>query len=120
MQILIVDDDPFAGEMASAILEAAGHACQLVESAIEALEILAEPTQPIELVISDMHMPLLNGLDFFEELRGRGIMTPFVLLSGDDAEPLRARMPGLADCLVKDASLEETLPESVDRLSGRV
>jgi CheY-like chemotaxis protein len=119
MQILIVDDDPFAGEMASAILEAAGHRCRRVENPIEALEILSEPEQPSDLVISDMHMPMLTGLELFQELRERGIMTPFVLLTGDDAEPLRARMPDLSDCLVKDASLEETLPETVERLSHR-
>lgn len=114
MKILIVDDDPFAGEMAAAILESAGHDCRLVEGGVEALETLAN--EAFELVISDMNMPLLSGLELFAELRERAIATPFILLSGDDPEPLRAQAPGLADCLMKDATLEDSLPNAVARL----
>ncbi|CRI64145.1 Response regulator receiver protein [Thiocapsa sp. KS1] len=113
MRILIVDDDPFAGAMAEAILDAEGHDCLLVESGIEALDAVAMEHNGFDLVISDMHMPLLSGLDLFREMRDRGDATPFVLLTGDDPEPLRAQAPGLAACLMKDASLEATLPAAV-------
>ena len=113
MRILIVDDDPFAGAMAEAILDAEGHDCKLVESGVEALESLGEDGSEFDLVISDMHMPLLSGLDLFREIRDRGMATPFVLLTGDDPEPLRAQVPGLAACLTKDASLEAALPAAV-------
>lgn len=115
MRILIVDDDALAGEMAAAILEEAGHDCLLAENGVEALEKLAEEPA-IDLVVSDMHMPLLSGLDLFQELRGQGLGTPFVLLTGDAPEPLMAQEPGLAGCLMKDASLEETLPGLVNGL----
>lgn len=115
MRILVVDDDPLAGEMAVAILEDAGYECLRVENGIEALEKLAE-AQDIDLVISDLNMPLLSGLDLFQELRDQGIATPFVLLTGDDPEPLMNNTPGLTDCLMKDISLEETLPALVSRL----
>lgn len=115
MQILVVDDDPLAGEMAVAILEDAGHECQRVENGVEALEKLAEaPT--IDLVISDMNMPLLSGLDLFRELHSQGLAIPFVLLTGDEPESLLAQEPGLAGCLMKDASLEDALPTLVSRL----
>ncbi|EGV20075.1 response regulator [Thiocapsa marina] len=113
MRILIVDDDPFAGAMAEAILDAEGHDCKLVESGVEALDALGEEHERFELVISDMHMPLSSGLDLFREMRDRGIPIPFVLLTGDDPEPLREQVPGLAACLTKDASLEVTLPAAV-------
>lgn len=115
MRILIVDDDSLAGEIAAAILEETGHECLLAENGVEALEKLAEEPA-IELVVSDLNMPLLSGLDPFQELRGQGLATPFVLLTGDDPEPLMAREPGLAGCLMKDASLEETLPRLVNGL----
>jgi CheY-like chemotaxis protein len=113
MRILIVDDDPFAGAMAEAILDAEGHDCKLVESGVEALDALGEEGSGFDLVISDMHMPLLSGLDLFREMRDRGMATPFVLLTGDDPEPLRGQVPGLAACLTKDGSLEATLPATV-------
>ncbi len=117
MRILVVDDDPLAGEMAAALLEEAGHECLLAENGVDALEMLTG-ADGLGLVVSDMNMPLLSGLDLFQELRERGIGIPFVLLSGDDPEPLLAREPGLAACLLKDDSLEETLPALVDQLQG--
>lgn len=113
MRILIVDDDPFAGAMAEAILDAEGHDCLLVESGVEALDALGEAHEGFDLVISDMHMPLLSGLDLFREMRERGISTAFVLLTGDDPEPLHSQAPEIAACLMKDASLEATLPAAV-------
>ncbi|NCA69817.1 MAG: response regulator [Sphingobacteriia bacterium] len=114
MKILIVDDDPFVGEMAAAILACDGHDCRIVEGGVEALETLASET--FELVISDMNMPLMSGLALFAELRERACAIPFILLTGDDPEPLRAEAPGLADCLMKDATLEDSLPKAVARL----
>lgn len=115
MRILLVDDDALSREMATAILEEIGHECLHAENGIEALEQLTGEST-IELVVSDMNMPLLSGLDLFEELRSQGLRIPFVLLTGDDPEPLLAQAPGLAGCLLKDASLEETLPALVRQL----
>lgn len=115
MHILIVDDDSLSREMVAAILEEAGHECLLAENGIEALEQLAGE-YAIELVVSDMNMPLLSGLNLFQELRGQGLATPFVLLTGDDPGPLMAQEPGLAGCLMKDVSLEETLPRLISGL----
>lgn len=115
MRIMVVDDDPLAGEMAAAILEDAGHECLRVENGIEALEMLAG-TDGVELIVSDMNMPLLSGLDLLQELRERGIAIPFVLLTADAPAPLLAREPRLAACLLKDESLEETLPARVNAL----
>ena len=114
MRILVVDDDPLSGEMIAAILEDSGHACLQVENGVEALEKLAQAPD-IELVISDLNMPLLSGLDLFHELHDQGLATPFILLTGNDATPLM-NQPGLAGCLMKDASLEETLPALVSQL----
>ncbi|MBK1646640.1 response regulator [Thiocapsa imhoffii] len=116
MKILIVDDDPFAGEMASVILESDGHDCTLVESGLAALELLGDDSDGFEVIISDMNMPLLSGLELFRELRDQGIATPFVLLTGDDPAPLHQQEPRLEACLMKDASLEHRLPSLVEHL----
>ncbi len=114
MRILIVDDDPLAGEMASLILESAGHQCQLVENAVEALELLQDE-HGLDLVVSDMNMPLISGTDLLAELRDRGQMLPFILLTGDDPQTLAAQVSTASGVLCKDASLEETLPAMVER-----
>jgi CheY-like chemotaxis protein len=118
MRILIVDDDPLAGELAAAVLEEAGHQCLLAENGVAALELLAADPD-LDLVVSDMNMPLIGGLDLLRELRELGRATPFVLLTGEDPGPLREHNPGLAGVLAKDETLEESLPALVARIRGR-
>jgi len=116
MRILIVDDDPLAGELAAAVLEDAGHDCVLAEHGIAALELLATDTA-IGLIVSDMNMPLISGLELFREHCAQGRALPFILLTGDDPEPLHAQAPGLAGVLMKDAALEDRLPALVAALA---
>jgi CheY-like chemotaxis protein len=112
MRILVIDDDSMAGEMTAAILEDMGHEIVLAENGMDAMEKIAANTG-IEMLISDLNMPLLSGIDLFRELRAQGIGLPFILLTGDDPEKPRAEEPALDGCLLKDFSLEESLPEMI-------
>lgn len=113
MKILLVDDDAMAAEMTAAILEDAGHALVVAQDAADAVR-LFDANADVDMVISDMNMPLLSGIDLFRQLREQGQNIPFVLLTGDAAEPLLAEEPRLDACLVKDFSLEETLAPAID------
>ncbi|MDY0071347.1 MAG: response regulator [Thauera sp.] len=109
MKLLVVDDDPMAGEMLAAILEDSGHQVVLSEDALDgSAQLDAHPD--IALIISDMNMPLMSGIDFFRELRVQASPLPFVLLTGDDPAALLAEEPGLDACLMKDFDLENSLP----------
>lgn len=114
MQILLVDDDPLAGALAAAILEEDGHKIVLAENALEAMEQL-NGNRNIGLIVCDMNMPLMDGLELFAELRAQNNQLPFILLTGDDPATLCRREPRLDDCLLKDADLEQTLPRAVRR-----
>jgi CheY-like chemotaxis protein len=118
MRVLVVDDDPFSREMTVAVLEDLGYNCQLAENGVEAMEILAGEGS-CDLVISDMNMPLINGIDLFRELRSQGCALPFILLTGDDPEGLRTEEPKLDACLFKDFSLEEILPQVINEVLSR-
>lgn len=113
MQILVVDDDQLAGEMITAVLEDQGHQVFQAENALQAMELLNQQCA-IELIVSDLNMPLMNGIELFHELRGQGLNVPFILLSGDDPVALRAQEPGLDACLMKDFSMDESLPAAID------
>ena len=115
MRILIVDDDGFFGEMTSAILEEAGYQTVMVESGLEAVELLAGDPG-FDGVISDMHMPLVSGLELFEMLREEGCNVPFILLSGENPSDLLQRQPRLDACLAKDGDLEHALPATLGRI----
>lgn len=112
MRILVVDDDSMAAEMTSAILEELGHETVLAENGVDAMErVSGDPS--FEMIISDLNMPLVSGIDLFRELRDQGNNLPFILLTGDDPEKPGAEEPALDGCLLKDFSLEESLPEMI-------
>lgn len=117
MNILVVDDDPMAAEMVCAILEEGEHEASMVNSGIEALEYCQEHQAP-HLIISDMNMPLMSGLELFETLREQGLQTPFVLLTGDDPKPYQLQAPELSACLMKDADLFENLLELLEQFGS--
>lgn len=112
MRILVVDDDALAGEMTAAVLEELGHEPLLAENGVEAMENLAADSA-IEMVISDLNMPLVSGIDLFREMRAAGVNLPFILLTGDDPDVARKQEPKLDACLLKDFSLEESLPRVI-------
>lgn len=118
MKILLVDDDELAAEMSAAVLEDNGHEIVLAGNGFEALEKLAaEPG--IAFIVSDMNMPMMSGIELFQELRAQGETRPFMLLTGDEPDALLAREPGLDACLLKDFSLEESLPQKIAEVLAR-
>ena len=115
MHILVVDDDALAGELTQAILEEIGYRSFYVENAIEALEILGTNCD-FEMVISDLNMPFLNGIELFREIRAHGLKIPFILLSGDDPNIAKAEEADLDACLLKDFLLDESLPATIKKV----
>ena len=115
MHILVVDDDVMAGEITGAILEELGHEVILAEDGMEAASKL-NADEAIEMIISDMNMPMISGIDLFRELREQGCTLPFILLTGDKPEKLLAEEPRLDACVLKDFDLEETLPQVMNEV----
>jgi two-component system OmpR family response regulator len=81
--ILIVDDDPHIRELLDFALTKAGYATRQARDGAEALEI-AEASAP-DLVVLDINMPRLDGLEVCRRLRARG-ETPILFLSSRDDE----------------------------------
>jgi CheY-like chemotaxis protein len=73
----------------------------------------------IEMVFSDMNMPMVSGIDLFRELREQGCELPFILLTGDEPDGLLAQEPRLDACLIKDFNLEHSLPEVMAAVLAR-
>lgn len=118
MRILVVDDDAMAGEMTGAVLEGMGHEVVLAEDGVDAASKL-NADGGIEMIISDMNMPMVSGIDLFRELREQGSTLPFILLTGDEPAGLLQQEPKLDACLLKDFSLEETLAETMAAVLAR-
>ena len=67
--ILIVDDDPDLRDIFKYGIQHSGYECLTANSAFEALEILHQ--HPIDVVISDINMPEMNGLELIKVIKER-------------------------------------------------
>jgi diguanylate cyclase (GGDEF)-like protein len=102
--ILLVDDDGATRTLVSTYAEQQGYAIHNCRSAEEALKRLRENFCPI--VITDLNMPGMDGLEFCRELRARKWpgYTYIVMLTGDHENgAIAALEAGADDCLRKDA-----------------
>lgn len=80
--IYVVDDDVEFRSMLGEFLHLEGHACVAFASAEEALRHIERGSQPPpKLVISDVNMGRLTGLDFAREVRRLAPELPIVLMS---------------------------------------
>lgn len=108
MKILVVDDEPVVRELTVEILRRSGYAPQGVPSARHALELLDR--ESFDLVVSDVVMPEMTGVEFLYELRLRQPDLPVILMTGGTKEPERttkAVQLGAAGLLYKPFSHAE-------------
>lgn len=115
MRVLVIDDEAMVCALISMILEDAGYEVSTASSAEDALMLIIEGAE-FDLIISDLNMPGINGIELFNKLVQVGCDWPFVLLSGNDPQKLREMAPGLTDCLMKDDTLEGTLVPVIERI----
>jgi DNA-binding NtrC family response regulator len=66
-RVLVVDDDPALLSLEVALLEAEGHSVTAAEGGQEALALLRQ--QDFDVVVSDLDMPDLTGLDLLERVK---------------------------------------------------
>jgi len=71
--------------------------------------------RPVDLVVLDMFMPLVDGEKALESMRARGLTTPVILMSSRRLD--RTRALGADDCLAKPFAFR-TLEEKIERLLG--
>jgi CheY-like chemotaxis protein len=117
IHVLVVDDDPLTAEMTGMILEEPGYEIILANSGMEALGILSSDPL-IRIVISDMNMPGISGIQLFTGMRERGFKIPFVLITGDESPPLSLEY-SMDAIISKDEDLEVILPETVASLLNK-
>jgi len=108
-RILLVDDEPNVRKTIAAMLRTAGHTVVEAEAPMAALSRLAEGS--VDMVLTDLGMPDMNGIELAQTIRLRSPALPVVLLTGwgDRAiqqDPLRGTVNAV---LGKPVSLEELL-----------
>lgn len=109
IRVLLVDDEPDFVDMLSLRLEAAGLAVRSVSSGRECLDLLDR--QDFDVIVLDLLMPGLSGVNTLEELRLRGCRAQVVIMTGHgpDQELERCRELGAYATLLKPAEFEQVL-----------
>lgn len=81
--VLVVDDEAVLAEMIAALVEDLGHEAHVASNGHEALRSLATVTLSPALIISDIMMPQMSGLELVQELRAdpRYSAVPIILMS---------------------------------------
>ena len=113
--ILVVEDDPHLREVITEVLSAEGYAIYEACDGLGALERIGAVT--LDLVLSDVMMPRLNGLELAERLRRMDDPIPIVLMSAGSNAPRDAGTPFLAKPFLLDDLV--TLVERMLRTRGR-
>jgi len=86
-RILVVDDEELVRDLTVLVLERAGYEVISAASARQALELVE--THSIDLVVSDVVMPDLTGVELLAEMRERRPDLPVVLMTGGSPDPER-------------------------------
>ncbi|MFQ5671126.1 MAG: sigma-54-dependent transcriptional regulator [Acidobacteriota bacterium] len=102
--ILVVDDDPKILEVLQTRLEAHGFQVATAPDGERALDRMA--SQPVQLVITDLKMPGMSGLELLEKIRSRNPAPPVILLTahGSISDAVRGMKLGAADFIEKPYS----------------
>ncbi len=79
-KILIIDDERSIRNTLKDILEFEKHQLILAENGIQGLEIAI--SSPFDLIISDIKMPEMDGIDLLNALFEHKVETPIVMISG--------------------------------------
>jgi two-component system response regulator AtoC len=104
--ILAVDDEPHMLRLLEISLKQAGYKPVLARDGREALDIVKNQT--IDLVVSDLHMPIMNGLELLKQIRLDNETLPFVMVTamGEIKTAVEAMKAGAADYILRPFDLE--------------
>jgi|TARA_B110000503_G_C7088035_1_gene388192 two-component system, OmpR family, response regulator len=105
--IMVIDDEAGVRDLLGDALKLAGFETITAADAMMAQTLLRN-TKP-DLLIVDINMPMMDGFEFIERIRGNGDNTPALMLSarGDRADITRGLTLGADDYVTKPFGLEE-------------
>lgn len=114
MNILVVEDDPYIGDLYRTMLPSDGHQVMVVMSGEEVFPL---PRNRFDLVFLDYHLPNENGLVILSKLKEQGWQQPFcmVTIEMDHDIASEAFAKGAAGYIVKPFDHDE-LRRKIDEL----
>lgn len=91
--VLLVEDEDAVRAFGARALSQRGYKVLEAASGIEALEVLEENDRQVDLIVSDVVMPEMDGPTFLREARARGITAKIIFVSGYAEEAFSKNLP---------------------------
>lgn len=116
LRLLVADDDPLQLRAAARMLKSLGHSGALANHGAAALALLER--QAFDVVLLDLRMPVLDGLETLGRIRRNDSWLPVVLVSGDDLNSKWDfyQRAGASACLLKPMA-QDALQQVLSRWS---
>lgn len=107
LQLLVVDDEPNQRNMLAEYLEGQGHEVRVAADAESGLELLR--ARGADLVLSDLRLPRMDGIEFLRRARSAGRDAEFLVMTafGSVENAVAAMRAGAYDYLTKPLRLDE-------------
>jgi CheY-like chemotaxis protein len=119
--VLLVEDEAATSRLVRVMLERAGYRVTVVDDGEQALAVLGEAGDSVDLLLSDIVMPGMDGVELVRRAREARPALPALLTSGYPAEFLAgsAGPPFATDVLQKPFSAQELAQRVAVALRGR-
>ncbi len=113
--VLIVDDSSTMRKIITRSLRQAGFVLdEIFEAADGFAGLKALETATVDLILSDINMPNMDGLEFVQRVRLRGIKTPIVMITTEGGEDtIRDAMARGATCSIRKPFTPDHLQEKL-------
>jgi len=113
--VLVVDDEPHMRRVLEIMLNHAGYKVFIAGNGREALKVIRE--SPVDLVITDLRMPEMDGMELLGCMRKDGLTTPVIVITafGSVESAVEAMKVGAADYMVRPFDVE-TLELTISRV----
>jgi two-component system OmpR family response regulator len=109
VRVLVIEDDRTVGQFVKRGLEEQRFQVDLVEDGMDALKRASSSTYDV--LVLDLRLPGLSGIEMLRTLRDRGVNTPVLVLTAQDAvdSKVQALRTGADDYVTKPFAFEELL-----------
>ena len=118
-KILVIDDETHIADGFKVILEASG-SFDVATAYSGADGVSKAKQQNFALVITDFHMPGMDGEDVLDALKGMDPQIPVLVFSiyHDDDSEINSRIRGKADAILEKPINNEQLQQTIERFIG--
>lgn len=108
LHVLIVDDEQDNRDLTEMVLHSFGlDHTQTAANGAEALDLMHR--DKINVVLTDLTMPVMNGMELVRQIRARDAFhtVPIIMISGDKERQVEARQNGVNDFLIKPFDIRD-------------